>query len=211
MKRINLLVLLFVAGVTTLTGQQDPVAGKILDRFSEKALSAPSVTMSFDLTIIDATEQTEETIEGRAVIRKGMYMLELPDNIIWFNGEAIWTLTPDVQEVTITEPDIEDETFISNPETLFTLYREGYKYRFIEDSPSGSIIDLYPEDLSAEFSRIRLIINKEANLGEAEYVRKDGITLFLVVKSYDLRKEYADGFFSFDAAKYPDVEIIDMR
>lgn len=211
MKKANLLIVFMVVLSLSVIAQQDPVAGKILDRFSDRALSAPSVTMIFNLTIRDAVEDTEETIEGRVVIRKNRYMLEMPGNNIWFNGEALWTLTTDVNEVTITEPDPDDNTFISNPETLFTLYREGYKYRFIEESQTGTIIDLYPDDLSAEFSRIRLVIDKDANLEEAEYRRKDGITLFIGVKSYILNKEYPDSFFLFDATRYPGVEIIDMR
>ena len=211
MKKANFLVLFAFGVIISAYGQQDPVAGKILDRFSEKALSAPAVTMTFDLTIIDTPEETEETLQGKAVISEGKYKLEMPDNIIWFNGEALWTYTPDVEEVTISEPDTADETFVSNPETLFTLYREGYKYRFIEESQEGSIIDLYPEDLTTEFSRIRLIIGKEADLKEAEYRRKDGITLFVKVKTYDLKKDYPASFFLFDPARYPGVEVIDMR
>jgi len=211
MKKANFLVLFAFGVIISAYGQQDPVAGKILDRFSEKALSAPAVTMTFDLTIIDTPEETEETLQGKAVISEGKYKLEMPDNIIWFNGEALWTYTPDVEEVTISEPDTADETFVSNPETLFTLYREGYKYRFIEESQEGSIIDLYPEDLTTEFSRIRLVIGKEADLKEAEYRRKDGITLFVKVKTYDLKKDYPASFFLFDPARYPGVEVIDMR
>jgi len=211
MKKANFLVLFAFGVIISAYGQQDPVAGKILDRFSEKALSAPAVTMTFDLTIIDTPEETEETLQGKAVISEGKYKLEMPDNIIWFNGEALWTYTPDVEEVTISEPDTADETFVSNPETLFTLYREGYKYRFIEESQEGRIIDLYPEDLTTEFSRIRLIIGKEADLKEAEYRRKDGITLFVKVKTYDLKKDYPASFFLFDPASYPGVEVIDMR
>jgi len=211
MKKANFLVLFAFGVIISAYSQQDPVAGKILDRFSEKALSAPAVTMTFDLTIIDTPEETEETLQGKAVISEGKYKLEMPDNIIWFNGEALWTYTPDVEEVTISEPDTADETFVSNPETLFTLYREGYKYRFIEESQEGSIIDLYPEDLTTEFSRIRLVIGKEADLKEAEYRRKDGITLFVKVKTYDLKKDYPASFFLFDPARYPGVEVIDMR
>lgn len=187
------------------------MAGKILDRFSERALAAPAVTMTFDLTIKDAAEQTEETFGGMAVIKTGMYKIEMPDNIIWYNGEAVWTLAPEVEEVTITEPDPGDDTFISDPTALFTIYREGYKYRVVEEVQQGSVIDLYPDDLAAEFSRIRLLVDREGSLKEAEYMRKDGITLFIKIRTYDLKKDYPATYFIFDTAKYRNVEVIDMR
>ncbi|MEZ5010525.1 MAG: outer membrane lipoprotein carrier protein LolA [Bacteroidales bacterium] len=211
MKKVLLSSILLFSFLAVIYAQKDPVAGKLLDQFSEKALSAPSVTMAFELTFTDAVEQTEETITGTAIIRKGSYKLLLPENSIWYNGEAIWTYSPEVNEVTITVPDPGDDTFVSDPESLFTMYREGYKYKLVEEKGNGNLVDLYPEDLNAEFSRIRLLISKSGDLSEAEYKRKDGITIFVKVKSYDLKKEYPASFFLFNPGDFPDVEIIDMR
>ena len=72
MKKIVLSIVISCLMILTASSQKDPAAGKLLDQFSEKALNAPSVTMSFDLTYSDAVEQTEETIKGSAVIREGV-------------------------------------------------------------------------------------------------------------------------------------------
>jgi outer membrane lipoprotein-sorting protein len=207
-------LLLFISVIHicgALAAQQDPIATKILDRFSEKALAAPSITMEFDLKIHDAAEQTDQTLEGVVYIKKGFYKLEIPDNIIWCNGEAVWTLSPEVEEVTITLPDNSDNTFISDPASLFTMYKQGFKYRLVEGDINRSIIDLYPEDLKADFSRIRLLIDNNSNLKEAEYKRKDGITMYIIVSSYNLKSGYPDSFFEFDQKKYKNIDIIDMR
>lgn len=211
---INRLITLFViifsctAGVS---GQQDPVAGKILEKFSARALEAPSVTMAFSLTITDAVEGTNETIEGDIAIAGNRYKLRIPDNIIWYNGKAVWTYTPDFDEVTISDPDTTGSLFITNPSALFSLYREGYKYRLIEETSSGSVIDLYPEDIETDFSRIRMLIDRDGLLAETEYKRKDGITLYLRVTEFDLSKNYPDSWFTFNKLEYPNADIIDMR
>ena len=141
-----------------------------------------------------------------------MYRLELPDNIIWYDGAATWTLAPDVKEVTVTLPDPEENAFLTSPSSLFDMYKEGFKYRLLEESTRGNVIDLYPEDPSdVDFSILRLVIDKQNRLLSAEYRRKDGIDLYVDITEYSLVETYPDGFFTFDPSKYPDVDVIDMR
>lgn len=211
MKKI-ITILIFVVSCTSFTrGQVDPVAESIMDKFSKKALGAAAITLKFDMLVTDAVEGTETEESGEIIISKDRYKLQLPGNIVWFDGKATYTLVPDVEELTITEPDPESEAFLSKPSLLFTMYREGYKVRMVAENNDETLIDLYPEDLSTDLSRVRLNIGKDYSLNGAEYKRKDGITIFISVKEYDLKNTYRDSFFSFDQKKYRNIDIIDMR
>lgn len=202
-------ILLFTC---TISAQQDPVAGKMLDKFSETALSAPAVSLEFTLRVHDKVEDTVTDSEGKVVIKDNMYKLEIPENIIWYNGKSVWTLSPEVKEVTITLPDTESYSFMTSPSSLFEMHKKGYKYRLLQETDRGSVIDLYPENPSdTDFSIIRLLISKEGKLLTAEYRRKDGIDLHLNITGYYLTKEYPDSFFTFDPGDYPDIDVIDMR
>ena len=207
--RFILFFLIVISG--TLFGQKDPVAKSVLDKFSEKALTAQSVMLDFSLTVTDEVNSTTSESQGVLIVKGDMYKLDLPENIIWFNGTTIYTYAPEVEEVTVTEPDPDDEKFLSSPGLLFTLYRDGYKYRLIGESPDGYLIDLYPEEPVTEFSRIRLHITRNHLLAEAEYKRKDGITMVITINNSDLTKKYPESFFNFDPGNYSEVEIIDMR
>jgi len=210
MKSIITLILLSIGCL--LSAQTDPVAKDILDKFSDAALSAPAVGMNFTLRIQDKIEGTEQVSDGQLVIKENMYMLQLPENIIWYDGSSMWTLSPGVKEVTVTLPDPGDDIFITSPSRLFNMYKDDFKYRLLEVLPEGSLIDLYPENPSAtDFSIIRLLIDKQNRLVSAEYRRKDAIDIFINVHEYKLSKSYPDSFFSFDPSGYPDVDIIDMR
>lgn len=192
--------------------QKDPEARVILDAFSEPALAAPAVSMKFKLTVEDKVEQTTQESEGEVIIHDNMYKLELPDNIIWYDGNATWTLAPEVREVTVTLPDPEDNTFLTAPSSLFDMYKEGFKYRLMGESQEGYAIELYPEDPSdTDFSIIKLVIDRQHRLVSAEYKRKDGINLLIDITGYSLDKEYPAGHFTFDPEAYPGVDIIDMR
>jgi hypothetical protein len=205
-------VLIISVFAASLTGQTDPQAIKILDKFSSTASSAPAVSMKFSLITINQMEKTNDTIAGSVVMSKDQYRLEFPDNITWFNGAASWNLLKAEKELTITKPDKKDDSFLNRPSSLFSIYKKGYKTRLIEETARSFVVDLYPEDIKSDIVRIRLSIGKPASdLIRAEYKKKDGITIFLVVKEYDLKTEPAQSDFTFNPSIYKGVEVIDMR
>ena len=141
-----------------VSGQNDPDAVRILDKFSSTALRAPSVSMKFNLVSNDQAENTNDTLSGSIIISNNKYKLDLPDNIIWFNGEISWSYLPAEKEVTITKPDKKDDSFQNRPSAIFTMYKKGYKCRLMEERSNSYIIDLYPEDIKSELIRVRLSI-----------------------------------------------------
>ncbi len=54
-------------------------------------------------------------LTGSVILSKDNYRLDLPDNIIWFNGETSWSYLPAEKEVTITKPDKKDDSFREPP------------------------------------------------------------------------------------------------
>lgn len=202
--------LLFIASV--VAGQNDPAAVKILDRFSEKSLAAPSVSMKFELVTVNQMDNSNESINGSIILSKNKYRLELPDNITWFNGETVWSYLIAEKEVTINKADKKDNSFQNRPSTIFSMYKEGYKCRLIEDKPDLATIDLYPEDIKSEHLRVRLIIGKALlDLKSLEYKKRDGIVITLNVLSYDLNQKPEPNSFIYPQSVYKGAEVIDMR
>lgn len=196
----------------SLAAQNDAEAVKILDRFSRTALASPSVSMKFDLETIDQMEGTDNKTTGSIIISKDRYRLDLPENIIWFDGETSWSYLPAEKEVTITRPEKKDDSFQSRPSAVFNLYKKDYKVRLLEEKESSYLIDLYPEKLDSDHVRIRLSIGKPAlDLKGIEYKYKNGVTVMLTVNDYDLKQVPDNTTFVFQAGKYKGVEINDMR
>ena len=211
MKRLLAIITLIAASVS-LFGQNDPDAVRILDNFSAKATKAPSVSMKFNLETIDQVEGTTNTITGSAMLSKDRYRIELPENIIWYNGETSWSYLPDVEEVTVTKPEKDDDSFLAKPSAIFSVYKKDYKARLLEERTASYLIDLYPDDINSDHVRIRLEIGKPGlDLKSLEYKYKNGITIMLKVTGYDITLQPADSEFVFPQAKYKGAEIIDMR
>jgi outer membrane lipoprotein-sorting protein len=211
MNRSGLIFLLSLLTVAA-TAQKDPEAVRILSEFSRKATQAPSVKIDFSINAENEQDGESTTMEGTAVISGDSYRLTMADNIIWADGSAVWNYIPDANEVTITEPDPDDDSFMSKPSVLFSLYKEGYKVRLLDQNEREWIIDLYPEDIRVNLVRIRLSIGKRLyDLKSAEYRTKDGMNVMLTAEKYDLGFRPADGYFTFRPADYKGVDIVDMR
>ncbi len=212
MKHIILCFSFFLLLTLNSKGQKDPEAVKILDKFSENALGAPSVSMKFFLITTDQMKKTNDTLAGSIILKKDKYKLDLPDNIVWFNGEISWSYLPDEKEVTITKADKKDNSFQNKPSAIFSMYKNGYKIRLIEERSDSYIIDLYPEDIKGDLIRVRLTVGKSLmNLKSLEYKKRDGIIITIKIDEYNLTVKPDPGLFNFEPEKYKGVEINDVR
>ena len=204
--------ILFFLLLPMAIGQNDPAAINILDKFSDNALKAPSISMNFKLINSNQQENTIDTLKGSVILNKDKYKLDLPDNIVWFNGETSWSYLPAEKEVTITKANKKDNSFQSRPSLIFSMYKKGYKSHLIEEKTDSYIIDLYPEDIKSELLRVRLTLGKTLlDLMTLEYKRKDGVVMTLNVTEYDLKVKPEPGMFVFQPEKFKGVEVIDMR
>lgn len=206
------LIILYCLFTFPLMAQQDPEAMKVLSEFSKRATSAPSVSISFNMFTNDSRDGAVSTMEGSVVLSGNMFMLTMPENSVWADGKTIWSYLPDINEVTITEVDPDDTSFLSKPSLLFSMYKKGYKVRLVEQTDKEWVIDLYPEDISGSLVRMRLKVgNQGYDLKSAEYKTKDGITVTLNTQKYDLGFKPGTDFFTFNPAGHKGIDVIDMR
>lgn len=205
---------LLLLTLTTLYSfaQNEQDAMKFLDKFSAKALAAPSVSMNFELVNVDQMESKIDTLIGSIILSKDKYQLVMPDYTVWFNGETSWNYLYDEKEVTVTKPDKKDNSLQNHPSSIFSMYKKGYKTRLIEEKMDSYIIDLYPEDIKSDLLRVRLSIGKNLmDLKTLEYKKRDGIIITIFVSEYDLTKKPQADAFIFPSNKYKGVDINDMR
>jgi len=212
MKTGSLISALLFLVQTLLSGQDDPAATAVLDRFASVAKAAPSVSMEFEMIANDAIEKRTDTLKGKVVIAGDRYRLTMPESTTWFNGTDSWNYMPSVKEVTITRPSGEETSFMAKPSLLFEMYRKDYRSKIVESTLNHDIIELIPVDNKTDIIRVRLTIGrKSSDLISAEYRTRNGLTATLRVKDYNLRFKPDSKYFDFNPADFKGVEIIDMR
>jgi len=195
--------------------QNTKKAKEILDKVSAKTKSYNTISADFTFSMENLQEEISETNEGKILIKGDKYKVTLMGVDTYFDGKTIYTFLKEAEEVNITEPDPEDEETL-NPATIFTIYDKGFKYRYVgEGTENGKTfyeIDLYPENRDKPYSRIKLrVLKDELTLYSLRQVGKDGNNYTVVVNSMKTNIPLDDSDFVFDPAKYPDVDVIDMR
>ncbi len=217
MKNVVMIIIGFIS--FTCFGQDDTKAKKILDDFSSKTKAFGGMHIEFAFTLDNRKENTVETQEGNLYLNDNKYKLTLPElkTVKYFDGNKVWFLNKEVDEVTVEFPEegSGEENLLSNPALLFDSYSEKYKYQFVKEYTLENVvlfdIELYPKDLKSSIARIKLNIKKEnLKLHSAQLFGKDGIIYTFYVKKFVGNMDLSQSFFQFDPAKNPDVEVIDL-
>lgn len=216
MNKILLLITILFLGSNLIFAQEDPEAKKILDKLSEKTKSHKVIKSDFEVIFKSTKDNMQNTSKGTITMKGEMYRLNFMDSEAFFDGKTLWNYIPEVNEVNISEPELNDDDLLNNPKQLFTVYENDYKYQLIKTMTDGNInyalVDLYPNNLDEEYSRIRLQINtNEYFLSSATIFGKDGSNYSIKISNYKTNLELDDSYFIFDKNKYKDIEVVDLR
>ena len=209
MRYCTTLVLTLVAFIAF--AQSDSKAKEVLDKAASQFKSYAAAEIEFVLTMENKAEGIQESHEGKAWMKGNKYKLNLMDVENYYNGEVIYTYMPEVQEVNIKNPSEEEEGFL-NPTTLFNIHNQGFNQKWIEETNGVAYIELIPI-AEKNFAKIGVWVNtKTSSIQKVVAWGKDGNDITISIKQIkNLNPVPEDSFFSFDAKKHPDVEVIDMR
>ena len=207
-------ILIGFMSLSSVYAQNDPTATAILQKVEHTYLQFKNIDSQFKLTIEIPEESYNESQEGRLVIMKDMFRVEMHNQDIICDNKTIWTHLKDVNEVQVNYFEPDDNTII--PTELFSVYKNDYTSYFQGTKAIGNkkinIIDLIPNDKEQVYFKIRLEIDSKTNLFNSFKVfSKDGATYTYDILSFakDLNLSTTD--FQFSSSQYPGIEIIDLR
>lgn len=217
MKRLTLLLISILAMTLSIMAQSPEVQrGKeILDRVSAKTKGYTSIKADFSFTLENLQAEMTDTYEGVILIKDDKYKASIMGADTYFDGTTMWMHMKEVNEVNISGPEMMDEESL-NPATIFSIYEQGYRYVHAGETTingkTADIVDLFPEDRNKPFSRVKLYIYRD-NLQFAKIVQigKDGNNYIVDIKKMETNVPASDSMFTFDTAKHPNVDVIDLR
>jgi outer membrane lipoprotein-sorting protein len=212
MKSLVILLITSIVGLS-VNAQQDEKAKGILDKLSAKTKAYKTIQAEFQFTLSNKSEGTNESQTGKIEIKGDKYFLSIKGQDVISDGKSITTILKDASEVQINSmPDESDEGYIS-PNKIFSLYETGFKYKYVKEEAGNDIINLYPNNAEEKaFHRIALYINKaKAEITKVIVYGKDGTNTTYTIKVFTPNATIADSKFTFDKAKHPKFEVIDLR
>lgn len=212
---------LFISVLILLTGlsliAQDPNAKEILDKLSLTNKSYKTIQIDFSFTLKNQKTNQTETNEGWVALKGKSYRLHMPalGMDVYSDGAATWSYMTESNEVNIAENEPDNDSAL-NPANLFTIYEKGFKYTYMgEENILGKaayVIDLIPENQAKEYTKVKLYIDKtKYQILKAITYNKDGNIYTLALKTIKTDQNLADDFFKFNPAKFPKVQVNDMR
>jgi outer membrane lipoprotein-sorting protein len=195
---------------------QDSAAKVILDRVTSKLSTYNTIVADFELKIDNRMEDLHTKSTGSITIKGNKYYMESMGTEVYFNGKTMWSFMPDINEVTITEPDSNEGDFVDNPALIFTFYNRDFKYKLVGEAKVDKNwmyeIDLYPKDLNQPYSRFKLFVDKKTdNIYMVKAVSKDAIDYTICILNSTYNSVINDSKFMFDPSNYSGLEIVDMR
>jgi len=212
----KLIIILLLFGFALPAFSQGDISA-ILSKLTKTIKSYKSLYFEYTLTIEDKQLNTSSMQDGKILAQGKKFKISTNDSFFFSDGETQWQYLKDDNEVVISSADPDSEDLLVNPIGFITGDKKEYKQRLKgevnEDGFALTEIDFYPIDLKTPYSYIRIRIDEEKQKPYSiRYIGKDGVNYIIKIKSYtpniEIPKEES---FTFDASKYPNIEIIDLR
>lgn len=196
-------------------GQSDPKAKAVLDNVSKKFKSLKSVIANFILKVEGANNSVSDSKKGAVYLKGPKYKVIMGDQEIISDNKTSWTYAKDVNEVTINNVDQSGTNM--TPAKIFTnFYDKDFLYRLNgETTEKGKVlqnIELTPTDKSKTFFKVLVDVDKKnQTLARMRVFEKNGNKYTYEISSFQPNGAVTDDMFTFDAKKYPGVEVVDLR
>ncbi|MBO9618917.1 MAG: outer membrane lipoprotein carrier protein LolA [Niabella sp.] len=215
MKKLYVSGALLLATFFSFAQQRDPKAKAILDEVSTKFKTYQTVSANFAYSIQNAQGKVLSKKSGTVNMKGQKFNIAFGNNKIISDGTTIWNYDPSSKEVTVNTANKSESTI--TPQKLFTdFYNKDFMYVMGNDSKMGgktlTNIIMQPIDKNKPFSRLYLAVDKATKtIVGTTVVEKGGNRYVYMINSLKSNVPMSDAQFTFDKAKYPGVEVVDLR
>jgi outer membrane lipoprotein-sorting protein len=207
-------ILIFVSLVNVCNSQTSLEAKNLLNEVSEKMSNYSAIQFDFSYVLNNRKEQINQESYGKITVSKDLYKLDFLDATQLYDGKSIYTVVPDNEEITITNPDDQDNEYMISPSYLLNFYKEGYDYQwdikqYIREK-NIQFIKLIPvdENTDMKFLLIGVDINLK-HLFRIIEIGNNGTQTTLTIERMEVNISLPENYFEFNKSNYPNFFIIE--
>lgn len=215
MKKAALIIAVLFFAIAGIAQGGDPAAKKILDAVSAKFKTFKSVQAAFTFKNEDSKGNLLGTKKGSVFMKGSKYRITINGQEIFCDGSNIWTYDKATNEVTITK--LDPGAGGITPQKLFTnFYDKDFLSKLNGEKTDNKKlvqeIEMTPVDKTRTFHKVYLLIDKNnKTIYSTRVLDKAGTVFTYTVNTMNTKMNLTDAVFLFDKAKYPGVEVIDLR
>jgi outer membrane lipoprotein carrier protein len=195
--------------------KNDAEAKKILDAVSAKFKTYKSPQASFTYKVENAQGKALSTKKGTVSMKGNKYKVSMSGMEIFSDGKTVWNYDKSANEVTVDN--VNTSASAMTPQKLFTnFYDKDFFYKYNGEKKEGGKtlqeIELTPTDKTRPFHKVYVLVDKATKtIYSAKFLEKTGGRYSYTINSLKPSAAVADTEFTFNKAKYPGVEVVDLR
>ena len=207
-KKITLLFIIIILSNNIIISQNSEEAVKLLNKVSENIKSYDNIYINYTYTLFNLEEDINQINKGSFVTEDDKWKFVMLDVTRIFDGDKLYTISPDDEEVTISTQNPDDESTIT-PNKMLYFYEEGYNFEMDIVQYVGrkkiQYVKLVPMDSDAEIKYILMGIDVEFN--QIYKVIETGINdtqTTIAIIDFEVNLPLEKSLFVFDKEKYND-------
>lgn len=219
MKKIYIL-LIILSNSLVIFSQNDPEAEKLLNKVSENIKAYESMYININHNLSNEEEDIDQTNKVSFVKKGDKYNVKWNNITFIYNGDKLYTINPDDEEVTVSTENLDEESTIT-PNKILTFFEEGYEFK-MDIVQDVTVVDYYeqrvrkllqyvklvPIDSDSEIEYILLAIEKKNNrIYKSIETGKNGTITTYTITSFEVDLPLNDDLFFFNKKDYKDYYI----
>jgi outer membrane lipoprotein-sorting protein len=212
-KSLNILILVLIFS-TFGYAQDDNEAKALVKKVLDKVESYDNFVIDFSYTLENKAQNLKQETRGDVSIKDEKYVLKLMGTTQIFDGNKIYTIVPEDDEVTISAYDEKNSDQIT-PSKMLTFYEEGYRFKMdiLQNIQGRKIqyVELIPIDSDNEMKQILLGIDKQTNhIFNLIQIQPDDTRIEFRVTKFRTNEPLSATHFEFQKSKYADYYINEL-
>lgn len=203
MKKFIVLIALFTSALSM--AQNSAKAKALLDDVYTKVKSYDNIYVDFKYALNNKEANINQETRGDVTMQGDKYLFNYLGSQQLFDGNKVYTIVPENEEVTIENKSTEENTI--TPSKMLTFYKKGHNYEMdILQNIQGrkiQFVKLIPIDTNSEIKSILLGIDAETkHIYKLIETGKNGTKTTITVNSFKTNQPLSKSLFTFDEAKY---------
>jgi len=205
----KIILSIFLIGVTA--SMQGQTAKELLTQVSQKVKSYNNIVIGFKYALNNPAENVSQETRGDVTLKGNKYLLNLMGTEQMYDGEKLYMIIPEDEEINISSQSEEDENSIT-PSKMLTFYEDGYTYKMdITQSVNGrkiQYVKLIPIDSKSDLKEILLGIDKQTkHIYKMIQKQNNGTNVTITVNSFKTDQPLSETLFVFNESKYKNYYI----
>jgi outer membrane lipoprotein-sorting protein len=220
MKKIYIL-LIILSNTLIIFSQNDLEAEELLNKVSENIKTYESMYININHNLSNEEEDIDQTNKVSFVKKGDKYNVKWNNITFIYNGEKLYTINPDDEEVTVSTEDLDEEESTITPNKILTFFEDGYEFK-MDITQDVTVVDYYeqsvrkllqyvkliPIDSGSEIEYILLAIEKKNNRIYKSIERgKNGTITTYTITSFEVDLPLNNDLFLFNKKDYKDYYI----